>query len=278
MPAKITLVNYAWEEDDDMFSSATSSVRQTDDVLVPTRYHVNYYRSASDTEGSSVKFGYTIVNSGSKIEVLKDTKEDVVVDEQHTIEIHEETSGFSICGGVSVPDPTLRLQQIRAIHKSGNTIGLTAAAIGAVAKGIQAYEDYKVAETLVNHKNPWSMEQATALLQTLSHYVHGPSIQFGNRSVDLTQQTTLTHGNTFVAPTQIFHNSVLSSFAGTYLAENMDIKTKTFVTFDLPQTTHSEMTMHQSGVSMDLLLFSPRGKGGRPSPLGEYFSIMGHGI
>lgn len=256
MPAKITLVNYAWEEDEDMFSSASSSVRQVDDVLVPTRYHVNYYRSASDTGGSSVKFGYTIINSGSKIEVLKDTKEDIVVDEQHTIEIHEEKSGFSIYGGVSVPDPTSHLQRLRAMHNSGNMVGLTTATISAVAKGIQAYEDYKVAETLLNYKSAWNIEQTTALLQTLSHYVHGPSIQFGSRSVDMKQQTTLTHGNTFISPTQIFHNPIYSSFAGTYFAKDMDIKTKTFITFDLPQTVHSEMSMHQSGISMDLLSFA----------------------
>lgn len=256
MPTKITLINYAWEEDEDMFSSASSSVRQVDDVLVPTRYHVNYYRSASDTGGSSVKFGYTIINSGSKIEVLKDTKEDIVVDEQHTIEIHEEKSGFSIYGGVSVPDPTSHLQRLRAMHNSGNMVGLTTATISAVAKGIQAYEDYKVAETLLNYKSAWNIEQTTALLQTLSHYVHGPSIQFGSRSVDMKQQTILTHGNTFVSPTQIFHNPIRSSFAGTYLAKDMDIKTKTFITFDLPQTVHSEMSMHQSGISMDLLSFA----------------------
>ncbi|MBR1734570.1 MAG: HNH endonuclease [Alphaproteobacteria bacterium] len=256
MPAKITLVNYAWEEDEDMFSSASSSVRQVDDVLVPTRYHVNYYRSASDTGGSSVKFGYPIINSGSKIEVLKDTKEDIVVDEQHTIEIHEEKSGFSIYGGVSVPDPSSHLQRLRAMHKSGNMVGLSTATISAVAKGIQAYEDYKIAETLLNYKSAWNIEQTTALLQTLSHYVHGPSIQFGSRSVDMKQQTILTHGNTFISPTQIFHNPIRSSFAGTYLAKDMDIKTKTFITFDLPQTVHSEMSMHQSGISMDLLSFA----------------------
>jgi hypothetical protein len=135
MPAKITLYNYAWAEKSGLLSHAESSVSKKDDVLVPTRYHVNYYRSLPSGETSrplpnvislartrrnaaqdrnvlpvhedpssgsdevdcekkslgdgltSVKFGYTIINSGSKIEVLKDVKEDVVVEEKHTVDV-----------------------------------------------------------------------------------------------------------------------------------------------------------------------------------------------
>ena len=43
---------------------------------------------------------------------------------------------------------------------------------------------------------------------------------------------------------------------------------------------HLNTLMKKVGVSTkeDLVSFPPRGKGGKPSPLGEYFSIMGHGI
>ncbi|MDR1982539.1 MAG: hypothetical protein LBQ08_01940, partial [Holosporaceae bacterium] len=257
MPAKITLFNYAWAEDEDLFSSASSSVTKRDDVLVPARYHVNYYRSLPSVDGreTSVRFGYTIINSGSKIEVLKDVKEDAVVEEKHSLEIHEEKSGFSICGGVSVPDPTLQLQRMHSSYRSKNMIGLTTSAISAVAKGIQIYEDYKVAKELATSSSPWNLDNTLALLQTLSHYVNGPSVQFGSRSVDITQEQVLSHGNTFISPMQVFHNSRMSSFAGTYHGQDVDIKTKTFVTFALPQTSDSRTSVHQSGVSLDLLSF-----------------------
>jgi hypothetical protein len=65
MPAKITLYNHAWAENDGLFSHAESSVTKKDDVLVPTRYHVNYYKSLPSKDGreTSVKFGYTIIES-----------------------------------------------------------------------------------------------------------------------------------------------------------------------------------------------------------------------
>ena len=84
MPAKTTLYNYAWERDEGFLSSAEVEVRQADDVLVPTRYFVNSYKSVSSEPGSSVKFGYTIINANSDIMVSKDKKEDVVVEENHT--------------------------------------------------------------------------------------------------------------------------------------------------------------------------------------------------
>lgn len=256
MPAKITLYNYAWEEDDSWCSHAETSVKRKDDVLVPTRYHVNYYKSDSSKPGSSVKYGYTLINAGSRIEVLKDIKEDVVVDEEHTIEIHEEKSGFSFCGGVSVPDPTKLLNKIDKASSSGNMLGLTTSVISAVAKGIRAVNDYETVSKLMSQQALLGKAGAVELLKVLSHYVNGPSIQFGSRSFDMRQKQTQTHGNTMFAPYMKFHNKKSSSFAGTYKGKEIDIKTGTFVTFDLPQTMESEMEMHQSGISMDLLTFA----------------------
>ena len=256
MPAKITLYNYAWEEDDGMFSHAETSVKRKDDVLVPTRYHVNYYKSDSSKPGSSVKYGYTLIDAGSKIEILKDIKEDVAVEEEHTLEIHEEKDGFSFCGGASIPDPTKLLRKIDKASSSGNMIGLTTSIISAVAKGIRAVDDYKTVRKLMNQKAPLGRAGASELLKVLSHFVNGPSIQFGSRSFDMRQKQTKTHGTTMVSPYMKFHNKKYSSFRGTYKGKEIDIKTGTFVTFDLPQTMESEMEMHQSGISMDLLTFA----------------------
>ena len=205
MPAKITLYNYAWEEDDGMFSHAETSVKRKDDVLFPTRYHVNYYKSDSSKPGSSVKYGYTLIDAGSKIEILKDVKEDVVVEEEHTLEIHEEKDGFSFCGGVSVPDPTKLLRKIDKASSSGNMIGLTTSIISAAAKGIRAVNDYKTVSKLMNQQAPLGKAGAVELLKVLSHFVNGPSIQFGSRSFDMRQKQTKTHGNTMFAPYMKFH-------------------------------------------------------------------------
>lgn len=254
MPAKITLYNRAWKENNGLLSSSRTEVKRTDDILVPNRCHVNYYRSVNPETGSSVKFGYTLIKAGSKIEVIKDTKEDVVVDEKHTIEIHEEKSGFSMFGGVSVPDPTAMLQKLHHAYSSGNMIGLTTSTISAIAKGFQVCRDCKQIGSLL--KEPWTLKSTKSLLLALSHFVHGPSIQFGHRSVDIKQSTTTSHGNTFIAPEQVYHNKEKATFAGDYFGKNISIKTKTFVTLDLPQTMDYEMSVHQSGVSMDLLTFA----------------------
>ncbi|OUM70525.1 hypothetical protein PIROE2DRAFT_1404 [Piromyces sp. E2] len=256
MPAKITLYNYAWEEDNGPFSSAEASVKKLDDVLQPTRYYVNYYRSASSTSRSSVKYGYTLINSGSVIEVLKDIKEDVVVDERHIIEIHEEKNGFSFCGGVSVPDPTKLLSRLNNAIQYGNMLQLSTTALNAVAKGIQATHDCKVMKKLMDKGGSWGTTDSLAFLQVLTHYVNGPSIQFGSRSIDITQKATISHGNTVFAPYHIYHNKKSSSFAGVYKGKKIDIQTETMVTFDLPQTMESEFEMHQTGISMDLLSFA----------------------
>lgn len=256
MPAKITLYNYAWAEKNGFMSTASTEVIKVDDVLVPTRYHVDYFYSNNADEGSSIKLGYTLLNSGSEVIITKDKKEDVVVDEEHTLIIHEEKSGFSICGGVKIPDPTAMLQKMSHSYNSGNMIGFTTSMIGAVAKGIQTLKDYGTLKNLCNTTGPWDLTNAANLLSVISHFVHGPSVQFGHRSVDIKQSMHMGHGNLVRAPKQTYHNKERSTFAGAYIGNDISIKTKTFVTFDIPKTMDYNMSVFQAGLSLDLFSFA----------------------
>ena len=253
MPAKVTLHNYAWAEDDSWCSHAEAWVDRLDDYLEPTRYFVKKFLSKSDVKGSSAKFGYTFISADSEIDVLKDIKEDVVVHERHEMRSHEEKSGLSFLGGVKVPDPTLALKRAEQAYRADNMMGFTTSAISAAAKGIRTYQDYKQVKKVMNTPGELNFAQTIELLKVLSHFVNGPSIQIGSRSIDVEQSQDISHGNLFTAPKMVFHNKERSTFAGKFVGDDIDIKTKTFVTFDLPQVFHSKMSMHQSGISVDLL-------------------------
>ena len=257
MPACIVLHNYSHVEKSGLFSSASSDYRRIDDVLVPSRYHVNYYRSLADTSGkpTEVKFGYTLIKAGADIIVTKDVKEDVPIPERHSIEIHEETSGFSLFGGVSVPDPLGPLQSLRSAYERDNLLGFSTSTIASVAKGIRINEDINTLSQLAQTPS-WNLQSTALFLSVLSHFVQGPSVQFGSKSVTFHQNETITRGNSFEAKNMVFKNAQKASFGGNYHAQNIDIETSTFITFSLPHEIETSQSIHQSGVSLDLLSFA----------------------
>jgi len=250
MPAKATLYNHAWERDEGLFSSAETSVTRIDDVLIPSRYHVNSYKSESSKPGSSVKFGHTLIKANSDISMTKDKKIDVVVEERHTVKTVIKSSGFKIGEfGAKVPDANALLSKIERASSSGNMIGLTTAVLSTVSTGIKVVKNCHALGTAISKGNP------AAILKSLAKFIDGPSLQFGTRSVDIRQSVTISHGNTFISPHQNYQCNESASFAGVYIGDEINIKTGTFITFDLPQTMEQEMKVHQTGINMDLLTF-----------------------
>lgn len=268
-PAKITLYNHSHAEKHGWFSKRTSDFERWDDVLVPTRYKVNYYKSFdrpneggsnkhSDKKGS-IKFSYTLIDAGAEIIVLKEDKQDIPVEEKHKIEIYESSSGFSIfgLGRAGTPDPIGQLRNMHSTYHSKDMIGLTTATISAVAKTIRAYEDLKGLANFKERITDISNLNLERMLKIMSRFIESPSLQFGTQSINTTVEETKTHGNFMKARNMVFHNAEKSTFCGTYEAEDsVDIKTKTFVTFALPYTITSRTSVHQSGVSVDLLSFA----------------------
>lgn len=254
-PAKITLYNHSYTEKRKWFSKRTADMKRWNDVLVPTRYKVNYYKSL-DQRGkiTSVKFGYTLIDAGSEIVVFKDDKQDIPVPEQHIVEIHESSSGFSVfgLGRAGNPNP---MAQLKAIHKSyQNMIGLTTSTISAVAKTIRAYEDFNDLKTKIDTISDFNL---TNMMHIMSRFIQGPSLQLGRRSVSVRLKESKSHGNYMKAKRMIFRNANLSTFGGFYDAEeDIGIKTKTLITFALPHTMHSRVSMHQTGLHIDLLNFA----------------------
>ena len=250
MPARITLDNYAHAEKRGWFSRASADYRRQDDVLVPSRFNVNSFRSLqNDGESAEVRFGYTMIKAGAEIEVTKDRKEDIPVQERHSIDVRQRKSGFSLFGGISVPNPTAQLQAMHRSSENANMVGLTTSTIGAVAQGINLYKS-------IDKIRDISSMSTCDMLSTLSQFVNGPSLQFGTREVSSRQCATITHGNFFEAPRMRFYNADKASFAGTYHAQDIDIRTKTLITFALPHELESSVSIHQTGVSLDLLSFA----------------------
>ena len=251
MPAKATLYNYAWERDEGLFSSAESSVKRIDDVLIPSRFKVGSFKSISSKPGSSITNGCTLVNANSDITMMKDVKKDVLVKERHKLEIHQKKSGYSIGGfGAKLPDVGALLSKMEKSCESGNMKNIATSTLTAVAVGYGMVKKGKEVATAIGNGNP------AAILRSLAKFINGPSIQFGSRSVDMRQRVTLSHGNTFIAPVHNYHCKEKASFAGNYIGKEINIKTKTLITFDLPQTVEQELEVHQSGISMDLLTFA----------------------
>lgn len=265
MPASVVLHNYAHFEKSGLFGSASSDTRQLDDFHVPTRYHVEYFKSlGQEGKETRIGLGYTLIQAGSDIIITKSTKEDIPVDERHILEIHEEKSGISFFGGMSVPNSLAQLQSMRQAYQSGNMMGFTTSAIGAIAKGIRVCETAKtIGDAVKNFKgfngvSDIKMADIGSMIGVISQFVNGPSIQIGTFSLDIKQEEHITRGNCMKAGrNMIFHNDEKSSFCGHYEAGNdIDIKTKTFVTYAMPHTKTSSVSVHQSGVSMDLLSFA----------------------
>ncbi|OUM67022.1 hypothetical protein PIROE2DRAFT_59015 [Piromyces sp. E2] len=251
MPAKATLVNEAWKRDEGLFSSAETSVKRIDDVLIPSRFKVGSLRSISSKPGSSITNGYTLINANSDITIMKDIKKDVVVEERHILETHQEKSGFSIGGfGAKLPDVGALLSRIEKSCESGNMKSIATSTLTTVAAGYKIAKNCKELGTAIGNANP------TAILKFIAKFINGPSIQFGSRSIDMRQSVTLSHGNTFISPVHNYYCPEEASFAGTYIGKEINIKTKTLITFDLPQTVEQELEVHQTGISMDLLTFA----------------------
>ncbi len=90
----------------------------------------------------------------------------------------------------------------------------------------------------------------------LSRFIDRPSIQFGWRSVDVRHVEERTLGNHFKARNMKFHTDRVS-FCGNYEAsEDIDIKTKTLITFAMPNVIHDSVSMNSGGIQMDLLTFA----------------------
>ena len=248
MPARATLHNYSHVEKRRFFSRASADCRRLDDVLFPTRFDVGQFRSLqAEGESAAVQFGYTMIKADAGIEVTKDRKEDVLVQERHFMEMHQKKSGLSLFGGVNVPDPTAQLQAMHQAHKNDNMAGLTASSISAAAQAIN------IGKTIGAMTQPMS---TFSMLQLLSRFVNGPSLQFGTREVSTRQFTTIAHGNYFEAPRMKFCNAEKSTFIGQYHGRDIDIQTRTLITFAMPHEMETNTTVRQTGVNLDLLSFA----------------------
>lgn len=253
MPATIRLYNDSHAEKRGWFSKSVSHLHREDDFHIPTRYQVNYYRSLNvGGRPTSVKFGYTLIDAGSDITITKNDAQAIPVTERHVLEIHESSSGFSIFGWgkAKVPDPIGQLQAMHRAYEAGNMVGLTTSTISRVAKTIKTYEDIKSGISNIGNIG------LASVLNVLSHFINGPSIQFGWRSVDIKHVEERTLGNHFRARNMKFHTDRVS-FCGNYEAsEDIDIKTKTLITFAMPHVIHDSVSMSSSGIQMDLLTFA----------------------
>jgi len=122
------------EKDEGLFKSAESSVKRIDDVLIPSRFKVNSFKSISSKPESNITNEYTLINSNLDISIMKDVKKDVVVEERHILETHEEKNGFSIGGfGPKLPDVGVLLSKIEKSIETGNMKSISTSTLTAIA-------------------------------------------------------------------------------------------------------------------------------------------------
>ena len=124
-PARAQLLNYSHTERDGLFSHAESDVRMIDDVLIPTRYEVGEFLSLSSGTGdepSEITNSYTLIKADAKIQITKDVKRDLPVQERHERFFHIKSSGISF-GGIHAPDPLLPLQSAHQAYNNENMVG-----------------------------------------------------------------------------------------------------------------------------------------------------------
>ena len=105
------MYNYAWERSEGLFSSAESSVKRIDDVLIPSRFKASSFKSISSKPESSTTNRNTLINTNSDITITKDVKKDVY-EERHIVDIYQKR-----VFGAKLPDVSTLLSRI---HESGN--------------------------------------------------------------------------------------------------------------------------------------------------------------